>query len=129
MTTCPPQHRLQNDRILGQLSETTKMHGLSRLAGDDELENIMPCYTGHSTVERSDGNCRKVWARTLLRSTHPRNRRVEDKPSPSVGLSNDGHDGAKPLKEVSCRERSSLHSKTLPPTRPSLIQPSDLTVA
>jgi len=36
---------------------------VSRLASNDEFENIMPCYTSHSAVVcsivRSDGNCRE----------------------------------------------------------------------
>jgi hypothetical protein len=98
--------------------ETTKMHRLSRLASDDELENIMPCYTSHGVVVRSDGNCREKTRAQLLRfayrsahsrSRSPRSLRVEcrlDAPRWSDG----GHDCAKPFGEVSRHCRCSFHS-------------------
>jgi hypothetical protein len=85
------------------------MYRLSRLASDDELENIMPCYTRHGMVVRSDGNCREMTRTQLLRfayrsahsrSRSPRSLRVEcrlDAPRWSDG----GHDCAKPFGEVS----------------------------
>ena len=79
----------KSDRTLGQLSETSTTHRPSRLASDDELENIMPCYTSHGTVVRSDGNCRErrpELTPLAPRSAHTRSRgppsvRVEHKPS------------------------------------------------
>jgi hypothetical protein len=53
------------------LVETSNMHRLSRLASDDELENIMPCYTGHGiAVVRSDGNCRKPEPASFAQGPH-----------------------------------------------------------
>ena len=93
-----------------QFSETTKMHRLNKLAGDDKLENIMPCYPSHGTIvrSRSDGNCRED--RTRARSLPPSRTLFRTPPQPMpaqppgraqilppVGLPNGGLDGAKPF--------------------------------
>ena len=47
--------------------ETTKVRRMKRLASDDELENVMPCYTSHGIpVVRSDGNYREPNAGVFL---------------------------------------------------------------
>ena len=61
------QRRLAHRRIACKIIasslsffETAGIHRLNRLASDDELENIVPCYTSHDiAVVRADGNCRE----------------------------------------------------------------------